>query len=291
MNTLAESVVTGLASGSLYALLALGLALIYQVSGIVNFAQSALATAGAYAVWSLVNTAGLPFWLALALGLCAIFALAAVVQGWGLRRLRHAPPASTVVVTLGLLIVAEGALGAIWGYGNRVLFLPVSPQPLALGPVILSRLDLVTIVTALVLITGFFGFLRWTTAGMALRAVSQSPQGARLVGVRVERVRLVAWGLSAVLAAVAGVLIAGGALLSPTMADTYLLSAFAGAVIGGLESLPGAAAGALLIGVAQNLVGGYISTQWRDGIVLVGLLAVLLIRPSGLFGPTAQRRV
>jgi branched-chain amino acid transport system permease protein len=287
VDSLAEQIVTGLSTGGIYALLALGLALIYQVSGIVNFAQSALATAGAYGVWSLVNDAGMAFWPALAISVCAAFLLGAVLQV----ALRRAPPATSVVVTLGLLIVLEGGIGGIWGYSPKVLFLPISPAPLSLGPVSFNKLDLLTIGTTAVLMAAFFALLRWTRTGAALRAVSQSPRGARLVGVRVARVRLVAWGISATIAMAAGVLIAGGALMGPAMVDTYVLSAFAGAVIGGLDSLPGAAAGALIIGVVQNLVGGYISTQWRDGVVFLLLLAVLLVRPSGLFGAAVQRRV
>jgi branched-chain amino acid transport system permease protein len=196
-----------------------------------------------------------------------------------------------VIVTLGLLIVLEGAIGTIWGDSSRALVLPLSPAPLALGPITLSRLDLATIGATAALIAAFFAFLRWTHAGAAVRAVAQSPQGARLVGVRVERVGLLAWGISAAIAAAAGVLMAGGTLLIPTMADTYLLSAFVGAVIGGLESLPGAAIGALLIGVLQSLLGGYLSLQWRDSVVFALLLATLLVRPVGLFGTAGQRRV
>ncbi len=202
MNTLAEEIVTGMSAGSIYALLALGLALIYQVSTIVNFAQGALATVGAYCLWSLMSSAGLPFWPALLISLSAIFVLGAVVQT-GLRRV---PATASVVVTLGLLIVIEGVIGGIWSYSSKVLFLPISPDPLEFGPLSLSRLDVITIAVACVLAGLFFAFLRWTQMGTALRAVSQSPQGARLVGMRVERVRLMAWGMSAMLAAGAGVL-------------------------------------------------------------------------------------
>jgi branched-chain amino acid transport system permease protein len=291
VNALAEQIALGLSAGGLYALLALGLTLIYQVSGIVNFAQGALATVGAYLVWSLQNDAGLAFGPAALISVGAAFLLGALLQALLLRPLRRAPVAASVIVTLGLLIVLEGTIGTIWGDSSRALILPLSPAPVALGPIALGRLDLTTIGATAALIAAFFAFLRWTRAGAALRAVAQSPQGARLVGIRVERVGLLAWGISAAIAATAGVFMAGGTLLIPTMADTYLLSAFVGAVIGGLESLPGAAIGALLIGVLQSLLGSYISLQWRDSVVFALLLATLLVRPVGLFGAAGQRRV
>lgn len=291
MSVLLRLIVAGLAVGGLYALLALGLALIYQVSGVVNFAQGALAAVGAYVVWSTTTNAGLPFWPAVALTLAVTFVLGMLLQAVLLRPLRRASAASSLVVTIGLLSVIEGAIGLIFGADYQYLALPVSLAPLQVGSVLLGRLDLITIAITLVLVAAFFAFLRWTRSGAALRAVAQSPRGARLVGVRVDRVVLAAWGISAAIAAVAGILVAGRTPLSPGMVDLYLLSAFAGAIVGGLDSLPGAALTALCMGVIQNLVGSYISLQWRDAVVFGLLLAVLLVRPAGIFGPVVQRRV
>jgi len=291
VSVLLRLIVAGLAVWGLYALLALGLALIYQVSGVVNFAQGALATVGAYIVWSITTNAGLPFWPALAVTLVVTFLLGMLLQAALLRPLRRASPAASLIVTLGLLSVIEGLLGQIFGFDYQVLTLPVSLLPIQVGVVFLSRLNLITIGVTVVLVIAFFAFLRWTRAGASLRAVAQSTRGARLVGVRVDRVLLIAWGISAAIAAVAGILIAGQTTLSPGMADLYLLSAFAGAVVGGLDSLPGAAVAALCMGVIQNLVAAYISMQWRDAVVFGLLLAVLLIRPAGVFGQVVQRRV
>lgn len=291
MSALPQLIVAGLAAGSLYALLALGLVLVYQVSGVVNFAQGALATGGAYITWHLTTNAGVAFWPAVALTIGFTFLCGVLLQALLLRPLRRAPAAASLIVTLGLLSIIETAIGQIWGFGSQMFFLPVPLAPIRLGAVAFGWSDLVTIGTTAVLITAFFAFLRWTHAGMALRAVAQTARGARLVGIRVDRVLLSAWGLSAAIAAVAGVLIGGKTLLSPAMADIYLLSAFAGAVIGGMESLPGAALSALSIGVIQNLVSYYISTQWHDAVVFLLLLAVLLVRPAGLFGAVVQRRV
>lgn len=301
MTDLIVEIVRGLATGCIYALLALGLTLIFQVSGVVNFAQGALAAVGAYALWSLLNQGRLPFWPAAIATIVVTFLLGVLFQVVLLRRLQRAPAAS-LIVTLGLLIVLEGGIGVIWGYTSPtpplVFSLPVSAfQQTTIGSVALSDLDLVSISVTAALIVLFFAFLRYTRAGAAVRAVAQSAQGARLVGIRVGRVRTVAWGLSAVIAAVAGVLIAASSQQAPTMAEIYLLNAFAGAVIGGLDNLVGAALGALLIGVVQNLVAFYIPTGLSSvgvsssTIVFLLLLVVLLVRPAGLFGIAVQRRV
>jgi branched-chain amino acid transport system permease protein len=301
MSDLLIEIVRGLATGCIYALLALGLTLIYQVSGVVNFAQGALAAVGAYGLWSLLNQAGLSFWPAALVTLAAAFLFGALVQLVILQRL-HRSPAASLIVTLGLLIVLEGGIGLIWGYSSPtpplVFSLPISPyQQLSVGSVTLTQLDLASIVVTVVLILLFFGFLRYTHAGATVRAVAQSADGARLVGIRVWRVRLMAWGISAAIAAVAGVMIATSTEQSPSMAEVYLLSAFAGAVIGGLDNLVGAAVGALLVGVVQDVVALYIPTSLTSvgvsssGVVFLILLLVLLLRPAGLFGRAVQQRV
>lgn len=294
MSLLTQILVSGLAVGSLYALLALGLTLIYQVSGVVNFAQSALATLGAYIMWNLFSSAGLPFLLAGALTLLVTFIFGMALQALLLRPLRRAPAAASLVVTLGLLSVIEGAIGQIWGIAPQPFMLTsIAFNSVTLGQAPVGAQDLVTIGVAAAVIALFFAFLRWTRAGATLRAVAQTAQGARLVGIPIDRVILVAWGISAAVVAVAGVFIAARTfeVAGPTMADIYLLSAFAGAVIGGLDSLPGAAVGALLIGVIQELATKYISHEWNNAIVFLIFLAVLLMRPAGLFGAAVQRRV
>jgi branched-chain amino acid transport system permease protein len=222
-----------------------------------------------------------------------------------LQRLQRATAAS-VIVTLGLLIVIEGLIGWRWGYQSPMvngfaqpLSLPLPTGTWSIGPAGISYLDVASIVVAVALIVSFFVFLRLTKAGASVLAVAQNPQGARLVGIRVQRVRLLAWGVSAVIAAAAGVLIPTAKFvpMNPTMVEPYLLNAFAGAVMGGLDSLAGAAIGALLIGVIQNLVAFYLPTVWtswgisKDAVVFLLLLAVLMVRPAGVFGTAVQRRV
>ena len=301
MADLIVEIVRGVATGCIYALLALGLTLIYQVSGVVNFAQGALAAVGAYVLWSLLVQASLPFLPAILLTVAATFLIGSALQAAVLQRL-HRAPAAALIVTLGLLIVLEGGIGLIWGYTGPapplVFSLPISAfRRVTIGPVALSQLDLATIGVTAVLILAFFVFLRYTRVGTAVLAVAQSPQGAQLVGIRIGRVRLAAWGISASIAAVAGALIATNTQQTPTMAEIYLLNAFAGAVIGGLDNLVGAAVGALLIGIIQDLVALYVPTGLAEAgisstaVVFLLLLIALLTRPAGLFGTSVQGRV
>jgi branched-chain amino acid transport system permease protein len=301
MTDLVVVIVRGVATGCIYALLALGLTLIYQVSGVVNFAQGALAAVGAYFLWALLNQAGLPFWPAALGAMAAAFLFGALLPTLVLRRLQRSP-ATALIVTLGLLIVLEGGIGIIWGYSSPtppLLFSLPFPafQEVSIGAARLSQLDLATIGVTAVFTLAFFAFLRYTRPGAAGRAGAQSAEGAQLVGIRVWRVRLIAWGISAAIAAVAGILIATTTEQQPTMAEVYLLSAFAGAVIGGLDNLVGAAVGALLVGVVQDVVALYIPTSLTGigvsstGVVFLLLLVVLLLRPAGLFGRAVQSRV
>src|SRR5579875_3618337 len=172
MSDLVVEIVRGLATGCIYALLALGLTLIYQVSGVVNFAQGALAAVGAYVLWSLLNQAHVPFWPAVAVTIGAIFLLGVLIQAALLQRLQRAP-AAALIVTLGLLIVLEGAIGVIWGYTSPtppvVFSLPVSAfQQTTIGAVALSDLDLTSIGVTAALVLLFFAFLRYTRAGAAV---------------------------------------------------------------------------------------------------------------------------
>jgi branched-chain amino acid transport system permease protein len=301
MSNLVEEIALGVATGCVYALLALGLTLIYQVSGTVNFAQGALAAAGAYELWSLIVQHGFSFWPAAFLTLFTMFVLGGLLQLVLIRRLQQSH-AAALVVTLGLLFVMEGAIGIIWGYSSPFVALsaslPVSEYNLAVwGPISMSQLQVASIVVTAVAVAALFVFLRFSRPGQSLRAVAQSAQGARLVGIRVSRVRLIAWGISAAIAGIAGVMITTSTQQSPSMAEPYLLSAFAGAVIGGLDNLVGAAVGAMAIGIIYNLAAFYIpnnlSTAGIDstGVVFALLFLALIIRPTGMFGRVAQSRV
>ncbi|MGH2409401.1 MAG: branched-chain amino acid ABC transporter permease, partial [Chloroflexota bacterium] len=291
---------SGLVTGGIYALLAAGLTLIFQVSGVVNFAQGALAAVGAYICWSLENQHGMALAPALLVTAVGLFLLGCLLQAVILRRL-GGDLASSVIVTLGLLIVLEGGIGIIFGYSppTTSLSLPLPDGQISLGGWSLSQQELVLAIIPVLLLGGLLLGLRYTRVGTSVRAVSQSARGARLVGIRVDRVRLAAWGVGAILAGAAGILIPSASTtpISPGMVEPYLHSAFTGAVLGGLDNLPGAAVGGWGLGIIQNLVSYYTPTQvtsWgvgKDAVIFALLLAVLMARPTGVFGTAVQRRV
>ena len=292
----AQQTVSGLANGGIYASLAVALVLIYRATEVINFAQGALATFTTYIAWQLIDW-GLTYWLAFACTLAIAFVGGLGVELAAIRPVeRRGSPLTVVIASIGLLILVEGAIGRIWG--NQVKFMP-APFPAHIyhvGGVAFSLQDLGTIAISIASVFVLFLFFRFTKVGLAMRAAAVRPAAARLVGIRVSWMLSLGWGLAAMLGAVAGMLAAAtpSVLLQPNMMDGILIYAFAAAVVGGLESPAGAVIGALAIGVLLSLLGSYVSwvtPQLLLPAAFVLMLAVLLVKPSGLFGRTRTRRV
>jgi branched-chain amino acid transport system permease protein len=292
----AQQTVAGLAQGAIFGSLALALVLIYRATEVINFAQGALATFSTYIAWQLIDW-GLTYWLAFACTLAIAF-----VGGFGVELVairpveRRGSQLTVVIASIGLLILVEGSIGVIWG--NEVKFMP-APFPAHiyhLGGAAFSLSDIGTIVISIASVFVLWLFFQFTKVGLAMRAAAVRPTAARLVGVRVSWMLSLGWGLAAMLGAVAGMLAAASpsVLLQPSMMDGILIYAFAAAVVGGLESPAGAVIGALAIGVLLNLLGSYVSwltPQLLLPAAFVLMLAVLLVKPSGLFGRRRTRRV
>lgn len=286
-----QTLVSGLAVGSLYALAAIGLVLIYKTSNIVNFAQGELAMFSTFIAFLILTRGHAPYWLA-ALG-AFLFAL---VLGWAvywllMARLSRAPLLSQIIMTLGIFLVFRGIAGAIWG--NIPYGFP-SPLPLSvlrIGPAFLTSDQAVTLVVALALALLVYALFRFTRVGLAMRAISQNMPAARLMGVAVHRVHSFGWAVSTALGAVAGMLIAPTLFLSPTFMEGVMIRAFAAAVVGGFSSLPGALVGGLLFGVLESLFGFYVSPAFKATFVSVVIIAVLYVRPSGIFGSREVKKV
>lgn len=292
----AQQTVSGLANGGIYASLAVALVLIYRATEVINFAQGALATFTTYIAWQLIDW-GITYWLAFACTLAIAFVGGLGVELAAIRPVeRRGSPLTVVIASIGLLILVEGAIGRIWG--NQVKFMP-APFPAHIyhvGGVAFSLQDLGTIAISIASVFVLWLFFRFTKVGLAMRAAAVRPAAARLVGIRVSWMLSLGWGLAAVLGAVAGMLAAASpsVLLQPNMMDGILIYAFAAAVVGGLESPAGAVIGALAIGVLLSLLGSYVSwvtPQLLLPAAFVLMLAVLLVKPSGLFGRTRTRRV
>ena len=288
-----QQVVSGLASGAIYASLALALVLIYRATDVVNFAQGEMATFATYIAWSLMDN-GMSYWPAFALTLVIAFGGGVGVERTLIRPVEHRPEIVIVIVTIGLLIALNGLTGWIWGAEVKAFDSPFPNTTTEIGGVTLSIQDLGTLGVCLVTVLLLWAFFRFTTLGLVMRAVANNPGASRLMGVRVGWMLALGWGLASVLGAVAGMMAAPVVFLDPSMMLIVLIYAFAAAVLGGIDSPVGAVVGGLLLGVIINLLGVYVDfvgSDLRLPAALGVLLLVLLIRPQGLFGHVAVRRV
>jgi branched-chain amino acid transport system permease protein len=290
---LLQQVVSGIATGGVYALLALALVLIYRSTGIVNFAQGEMAMFSTFVCWELLDR-GIPYWVAFFLTLVISFVGGVVIERLVVRPVERAMALTVVTVTIGMLILLNGAAAWIWKGEQRTLENPFTSRTFDVGGVVIAAQDLGVIAVSLAIVLALWAFFQRTTLGLALRAAALNPDSSRLHGVRVSWMLALGWGLAAVLGAVAGVLVA------PTQGSfdqnlmlPILIYAFAAAVFGGLDSPVGAVVGGVVLGVLLNLIGAYIDffADLRLPAALLLILAVLLIRPQGLFGRTVVRRV
>jgi branched-chain amino acid transport system permease protein len=288
-----QQVVSGLASGGIYASLALALVLIYRATQVVNFAQGEMAMFTTFVAWSLMNH--MPYWPAFVLTLVLAFAGGAALELVLIRPVQNAPVLTIVIVTIGLLIGLNGLARRIWGSEPRTLDSPFSTDPIRIGGVAFSIQDFGIIGVSLALVGLLFLFFQYTKLGLGLRAAALNPVASRLIGVRVSLMLALGWGLAAVLGAVAGMMAAPPlGSFDQNLMQPILLYAFAAAVLGGIDSPLGAVVGGLLLGVIVNLAGTYVDFVGADlrlPVALAIILVVLLLRPAGLFGREAVRRV
>ncbi|MEP7335058.1 MAG: branched-chain amino acid ABC transporter permease [Actinomycetota bacterium] len=286
-----QQVVSGLASGAIYASLALALVLIYRATDVINFSQGEMATFTTYVAWSLMNH-GVAYWPAFVLTLAIAFLGGVAVERVVIRPVEHRPEIVIVIVTIGMLIAINGLTGWIWGADVKSFDSPFPNTTHDIAGVTVSTRDLGTMGVCLVTVVALWTFFRFTTLGLALRASAVNPQASRLLGVRVGWMLALGWGLAAVLGAVAGMMAAPTIFLDPSMMLIVLIYAFASAVLGGIDSPIGAVVGGLLLGVIVNVLGAYVvPAELRLPTALAILLLVLVIRPQGLFGHLAVQRV
>jgi branched-chain amino acid transport system permease protein len=292
-STFAEQTVAGLASGGVYASLAVALVLIYRATEVINFAQGAMAMFTTYIAFQLMQW-GLSYWPAFFATLAIAFVGGIATERVVIRPVEGSGVVTIVIVTIGLLILLEGAAAWIWTPEIRTFPSAFPTRGIHVGGVTFSLQDLGTIAVSIGAVVVLWVFFRFTKLGLGMRAAALRPGGARLVGVRVGWMLALGWGLAAVLGAIAGLMIVPSVFLQPTMMDAILIYAFAAAVVGGIESPAGAVVGGLGLGVLLNLLGtyvGFVTSELRLPVALALLLAVLVIRPTGLFGHKVVRRV
>ena len=289
-----QQVVAGLASGSIYAALALALVLIHRATGIINFAQGEMATLSTYFAWTLTTNHGWGYWPAFACTLAVSFLGGAAVHQTIIRPNEKGAVLRVVIVTIGLLILINGLVILIWGGEVRAVQSPFPAGTTQIAGVAITTADIGTIAVVLATVAALWLLFQYTTLGLAMRAAAVNPAEARLVGVRVTWMLSLGWGLAAALGAVAGMLAAPSVFLDPNLMAALLIYAFAAAVLGGIDSPVGAVVGGLTLGVGLNLIGTYIDFVGADlrlPVALLVILVVLVVKPTGIFGKTEVRRV
>jgi branched-chain amino acid transport system permease protein len=289
MHQLLQQIFSGLASGAIYASVALALVMIYRATDLVNFAQGEMAMFSTYIAWTLVN-AGLPFWAAFVITLIVSFLGGMAIERVIIRPVENAPVLAAVIVTIALLLIFNSTAGWIYSYTVQDFPSPFPDRPL-LGALITTR-DLGVIVVTLIMLVLLFLFFRFTSTGLAMRAAAQNPESARLCGISVGLMLAIGWGLAAAIGATAGIMVAPVLFLDPNMMGGVLIYAFAGALLGGITSPIGAVVGGLIVGVTENLVGTYlIASQLKLTVAFALIILVLVFKPNGLFGAAIIRRV
>jgi branched-chain amino acid transport system permease protein len=290
---LAYLLVSGLTTGSLYALMAIGLVVVYKATRVVNFAHGELFMLGGFFAYALHVLAHVPYVLALVAAVGGTLALGLLTERLAYRPLIRAPTVSLVLAAVGFAYVLRGTAREIWGgRGDYIPFPPlIRAEPITIGSVLIVPQQLVVLGGALLCMILFVLFFNGTRAGKMLQATAENAKAARLVGIRVERVYAFTWGVGAATAGAAAALMAPLTLIYPDVGGALLIKAFAAAVLGGLGSLPGAVLGGFTIGIVENLAGGYLHTSFQEVSAFVVIMLVLIAHPSGLLGAAPARRI
>ena len=289
MEALTQQILSGLASGGIYASIGLALVMIYQSTHHINFAQGEMAMFSTFIAWALLQ-AGWPYWAAFGATVLISFAGGLAIQRIILKPVEKAPVLTNVIVFIGLLVIFNSLAG--WIFDHTIKPFP-SPFPKLSGAgLLISGHDLGSIAVMLVVLALLYSFLRFTPVGLAMRAAAQNPESARLVGIRVSWMLGLGWGLSAAIGAVAGMMVAPVVYLDPNMMGGILLYGFAAALLGGIDNPWGAVIGGFIVGVLENLLGAYvIGTELKLTVALVLIVTILTVKPNGLFGKTVVTRV
>lgn len=279
-----QIIVSGLIFGCIYALAALGLVLIFKTTEVANFAHGEMAMLTTFVSYVFLTSYGFPYLVSLVLALLFATIFGLFVYFVFMKRVQSAPHLNQVVLTLGLFMVFNGVAGIIWGYQPSSFPEAFHGDPFEIGGVFISLNEIFVVILTLILMLGFFVLFRFTKLGLAMRAASQDTMASELMGIKVSGVFMGAWAIGTALGGIGGMMTAPVTFLSPNMMSEVLILAFAGAVLGGFISLPGAVFGGLLIGVIENLISYYIAPELKIVFVFLLILIVLYIRPQGIFG-------
>ncbi len=287
-----QLVISGVAQGCIYGLIALGFVLIYKATETVSFAQGDLMMLGAFGGLAGMTMLGFPFWLAVLAAIAAMAAFGVVAERLVIRPILGQPAFSIVMLTIGIGYVARGLITMLPGIGTETHTLPVPYKNLTwkLGELILSAEQMVVIAATAVLCAGLYAMFRFSKLGVAMQAASQNQLAAYYMGIPVKRLNGLVWGLASAVAAIAGLLLAPITFVHANMGFIGL-KAFPAAVVGGFGSLPGAIVGGLIIGIVESLSGFYLPEGFKDIAAYIVVLIMLMVKPNGLFGDKLTKKV
>lgn len=286
-----QMVLSGIAVGSSYALMGLGMVLIYKSSEVPNFVQGEMALLPVFVAYMILETYGLPVYVALPGALIFSVFLGFFLEFAVIRRAKEPNIIGLIIITIGLEMVLLGFVSWKFGADQRAMPFPISSyDSVSIGEIFISTLDLLTFVVALMIMLILFLFFRFSKLGVAMKATQQNENAARLMGIKTNRIRMISWGISSFVGTVAGLLLAP-VLLEPYMMWDPMLKGFAGAVVGGMTSLPGAVFGAYIVGIIEHLFGGYVSIEFKSVVAFAVIVLVLCIKPSGLFARHYVKKV
>jgi branched-chain amino acid transport system permease protein len=287
-----QLIVSGLAVGACYSLLALAMVVIYKTSEVLNFAQGEMAMVSTFVTFTLLDSYHVAFPWAVILTFLFAILLGIFFEIAFLRQAKDPNVLGLMIITLGFEMVLMGFAGWKWGPDQRPFPFPVSSvETYNISGLLISKINFWTILISLVLIFVLFLFFRYTKLGIAMRATQQNPLAARVMGIRTKRILSFTWAISSMVGAVAGMLIAALGVLDPPMMMDPLLKGFASAVLGGMTSLPGSALGGALLGIIENLFGGYVSLAFKSVVAFAIIVLMLCIRPSGLLARHYEKKV
>ena len=288
MVELVQHLLNGLLIGGIYALMGIGLTLIFGVMNVVNFAHGQFYMLGAFLVYTIFTLGGVPYLIALLAAATTVGLLGALIERLLLRPIRNQPVDVSMLATIGLSIVLANMALIIWDPTPKDTGLPFPLVGVELGPLTVTPMRVFVLVAAFLIIVSSHLFLQRTRMGKAIRATFQDREAAALMGVDVDFVNMFTFGWGAAVAALAGGLLAPIFQVFPTMGAIVTAKSFAVVIVGGLGSFPGAILAGLLLGIAESLGAGYVSSGYRDAIAFILIIVVLIVRPTGLLGSEAQ---
>lgn len=286
-------VISGLSNGSIYSITAMGLVFIYKASTVVNFSHGEAFMLGGFLGYTIHVIFKLPFWGTLIFIIILSFLIGVVTERLVYRPLIHSSIVSLVLATVGFSFVIKGIARGIWGgKGEYIPFPPAfGSEPIEMAGMIFFPQHVIIVLGALIFMVTFGAIFKFTKLGKMMRATAENQRAASLVGIRVERISSIIWGIGILAGAMAGILSAPMTLLYPDIGGTLLMKAFAAAVLGGIDSITGAILGGISMGLIENLAGGYISTSLIDLSPFVVIIIVLIVRPRGFFGSKIIKKV